>query len=268
MRKRGVRKKTTSRTKTVSIRPKISDGTITEFWQKCFLSLFARMEDKKMLHRILFVSSLNTVNVINYYKRGEFGSDNIRGRLGISKGEYSLFDKYDLVISVIFTKIGEKDGHYALLVLYSETPYEIYYYDSVMNYCLESCKSFIVALCKANLVPRTVKLTRILDYPQQSSNFECGYIVCGMIQVLTIQFTTLKTGDKMMPLISKQYPVIDDKQLGLVEDYIHLSLYTYLLNFFNDRWTGSEPIPDIPHLNNFEEMYRWVIEYIKLNYSS
>jgi hypothetical protein len=107
----------------------------------------------------------------------------------------------------------------------------------------------------------------VVDYPQQSSNFECGYIICGTIQILTLHFTNYKTGDKIMPLIGKQFLSINEAQLGMIEDFINLSFYTFLLNFFNDHWIGPSPMPDIPHMNNFEAMYKWTKQYIKSNYS-
>src|SRR5574342_579600 len=247
-----------------TVRARLTSEQITSFWQKCFLSTFAIAEHKDLLKQVLFVSSLSTDNIINHYKNGEYKSVDIRKRLGIplKEGDYFLLDKYKLVIFVIFIevelkassldKIGHRQGHYSLLVLYSGRPSAIYYYDSVLNCSLPSCTILIYALKRAFLVENDINLVRIMNYPQQIDTFECGYIVCMMIQSLMVHFLTIKKEDKMDAIPVREYPLITDKQLDIVEKYIHLDFYNYYLDCFIDRWNHSTTMPDIPHMDDFD----------------
>ena len=270
--------------------PRLQSDVIFDLWQKDFLTEFACSKNKSMFNKILLISSLSIENTLNQYKLKKTTKEDIQRLLGLSlskegeiRRDYLLTDRYDLVMFPIFTEIpspidsevkegseekksGLRGGHYSLLALYSAEPNYIYYYDSIFNFCLDSCKLLVFALQEAMLIPGRLKIRREIHYPQQIGNFECGYVVCGMIRSLTLHFAAHRPGSKLEPLPKEKIPAISDKQFGIIIPYIEIDFYTFLHMFFLGRWEGTEKAPETSFCKSFYDLYKHILEHLQIKY--
>lgn len=252
-------------------RKRLTDAAIDRFCMaSCTLAMIrkirtfrSREKEKYLPKPIGWVRSLSLTRVMsqlplrsNGKKRGSDMSppdkERMRRKLGMGKRTFSSYD------TVLFSMY--EDEHWSLMVFYIQSDGLLcaYHYDSLVGCHADLARRVIEALVYLSMIPRECELRRLGNYPQQNSDFECGYSVLMMVGAVTSSYLVQIGREPTHKLPVKDFPSLDAKGV--------YKLYNLIFKTLNNKTEGEYPseqldkMGDISKVKSLVTLYRHTCE--------